>query len=872
MVGKTISHYKIIDKLGEGGMGVVYKAEDTKLDRTVAIKFLPKHVSSNDMERKRFKIEAKAAARLNHPNIATIHSIEDVDDELFIVMEYIDGKELKEDIESGPLAIDDALDISLQVAKGLRTAHESGVVHRDIKATNIMLTDKGDAKIMDFGLAKIRGGPKLTREQSTLGTAAYMSPEQCRGEEVDNRTDIFSLGVLLYEMLTGQLPFRGDYEQAIIYAILNENPDPITGMRTGIPMEIEKIVNKCLMKQVSDRYQHVDDLIVDLRLLKEQYGLKTSQSKLETSSKKRKPRSFISFLTVCILASIAILYFIFFKKPDGISSFPERKMLVVLPFKNLGPAEDEYFADGITEEITSRLCEIKQLGIIGRTSADQYKNTSKPIYQIGEELGVDYLLEGSVRWEKIPGKESRIRVIPQLIKVSDGTHIWTEQYDDILESVFDLQSDIAEKVAEALNITLLGTEQKSLSERPTDNVEAYDYCLRGNYYRTQTQRSEENYRMAENMFLKAVGLDSSFALAYIRLAQLNIEYYWFYYDRDKSRLASAKQYIDKAIEINPPIPEIYIVQGHYYYHGFLDYDNALFELKNGLKLYPDNSEILEYIGCIKRRQGNFEEAISYLKRSVELDPRSSVNSDIGQTYMLLKEYEAAEKYLDIGISIIPEWGELYYWKAKIHILRDGDVDGAYQILKGCFEVVDQEIWWVTFLLVQVRILKGEYEEALTLTFDELPSAFENQFWFETKSQMLARIYGLQNNSNLEKRYYASARAEIESKLSDLPDDERLHSALGIVLAGLGKKEEAIEKGIRATELLPITKEAWRGFFRELDLAKIYCMVGEYDLAIDKLEYLLSIPGELSVAYIKLDPVWSPLMEIPRFQKILEESI
>jgi TolB-like protein/Flp pilus assembly protein TadD len=629
-------------------------------------------------------------------------------------------------------------------------------------------------------------------------------------------------------------------------------------------MELERITNKCLQKNSAERYQHVDDLIVDLRRLS---ALKTSQTKPEISATKKKSGLVVTSLIVSILIILSVFYFIFINPSGEVSSSDQRKMLVVLPFKNLGLTEDEYFADGITEEITSRLSEIKQLGVIGRTSADRYrksadryKNTEKSINQIGDELGVDYLLEGSVRWEKVAGSDSRIRVTPQLIKVSDGTHIWTKRYDAILESVFDVQSDIAEKVAKALDLTLLGTEQKSISQKPTDNLEAYDYYLRGNYYQYQRGQSKENNRVAEKMFLKAVGLDSNFVLPYLRLAQINIDYYWLHWDRNISRLTKAKHYIDKSIEINPDIPEIYVASGQYYYQGFLDYDKALFELKKGLELYPDNGEILELIGAIKRRQGKYEEAISYLIRSVELNPLSYLNWEIGITYLLLKKYDEAENYIDIAISSLPEWGNPYYWKAKIHIFHNGDVNRAHQILKSSLDVVDQERLWVTFLLVHIKILDGKYEEALKMLSDEPASAFENQFSFEPKSQILARIYGLQNKNDLAKDYYDSARVVIESKLTTLPDDARLHSALGIVWAGLGKKDEAIREGIRATELLPITKEAWRGFTRELDLAKIYTMVGEYDLAIDKLEYLLSIPGELSVPYIKLDPVWRPMLK------------
>jgi TolB-like protein/Tfp pilus assembly protein PilF len=634
-----------------------------------------------------------------------------------------------------------------------------------------------------------------------------------------------------------------------------------------LPNDLENILNRALQKNPGERYDNLNEMLDDLKKLKRNDA---HQTIVDNPRRKRKQQVFVLLSIAGLILAIMLVYFLFINDSDSGESSAERKMLVVLPFKNLGLQEHEYFADGITGEISSRLSEIKQLGIIGRTSADQYKNTEKSIDQIGEELGVDYLLEGSVRWEKLPGKESRIRVTPQLIKVSDGTQIWTERYDAIHKSVFDLQSNIAEKVAKALDITLLGTEQKSISQKPTDNLEAYDYYLRGNYYFAQRAITEENYRLAEKMFLKTIGLDSNFALPYIRLAQINTDYYWFHWERNKNRLTRAKHYIDKALEINRDIPEIYVVQGHYYYAGFLDYDKALYELEKGLKIYPDNGEIFEWIGYIKRRQGKFEEAISYLKGSIEMNPLSYPNFDIGETYLLLKKYEEAEKYIDIAISSVPERGTYHYYKAKIHIFRNGDVNRAYQILKSSLDVVSQDKLRVTFLLVQIRILEGKYEEAMKMLSDEPANVFENQFTFLPKPQIMANILRLQNKNDLAKDYYDSARVVIEDKLKELPDDSRLHSALGIVLAGLGQKDEAVNMGKRAVELLPIEKEAWRGWHRELDLAKIYTIVGEYDLAIEKIDYLLSIPGELSVPYIKLDPVWKDLLELPRMKEVLSK--
>jgi non-specific serine/threonine protein kinase len=870
MIGKTISHYKIIEKLGGGGMGVVYKAKDTKLDRTVALKFLPPHLHLDEEAEQRFISEAKAASSFDHLNICTIHDINKTDgDQLFIAMACYEGETLRKKLEKGPINVEEAIDFAAQISEGLIKAHQKDIIHRDIKPANIFITNDGIVKILDFGLAKVSSQVQITTMGTTMGTVAYMSPEQTKGGEVDQRTDIWSLGVVIYEMLTGQLPFRGVYEQAVIYSILNEEPPKPAGIDEGI----WNIISKAISKDASLRYQSITDLLDDLNNVKVRFAENKattspgSKHKSGILKSKQKP---IAVFSIVVLALLTAAYFIWINNPSSESALTERKIVVVLPFENLSSSNEEYFADGITEEITSRLSEIKKLGVIGRTSANQYKNTDKTIEQIGDELGVDYLLEGTVRWEKTNDAESRVRVTPQLIKVSDGTHLWTKRYDAVLQSVFDVQSDIAEKVAQALNVTLLSTEQKSLKIKPTDNLLAYDYYLRGNNYLVRGY-SKENYRIADQMFEKAVELDPNFVLAYTKLAQINVDYYWFYWDRTKNRLSKSKDYIEKAKKLNPDLPEVYLALGKYYYHGFLEYDNALTELEKGLKLRQDDGEIISYIGFIKRRQGKFEEAIKDLEKSLKLDPlNTNLTFNIGESYTLLRNYDKADHYFDQAILAIPEWSLPYVFKAKIKLLGNGDIEGAYKILKRSLNVVTLERERLIWALSEVQKFLGKYEDAINTLLTENYTALNDQWQFAPKSQLLATIYGLQNKPDLEIAFFDSARAVLEAKIKELPDDERMFSALGIVLAGLGEKDEAIINGKRAVEMLPIEKEAWRGWQRELDLAKIYTIVGEYDLAIDKLEYLLSIPGELSVPYIKIDPVWRPLLNIPRFQNVLEQ--
>ncbi|UCF05844.1 MAG: protein kinase, partial [bacterium] len=402
MIGKTISHYTILEELGRGGMGVVYKAVDTKLRRTVALKFLSPRALGSEEDKARFLHEAQAAAALSHANICTIHEIDEFEEQSFIVMEFVEGRSLKERIKSGPMKINEAVDVAVQVAEGLREAHAKGIVHRDIKPANIMIKPNGRVKIMDFGLAKAHGQTVLTKVDTTLGTYAYMSPEQARGEAIDHRTDTWSLGIVLYEIVTGQRPFKGDYEQAVIYAIVNEEAEPVTGLRTGIPMELERIITKCLQKDAKHRYQGLADLITDLRQVSESVGtsrtMLTAQAKPVMSNRLMRLLWFAAAVVLIVLAlKLRPRYLTPTEKP---APTDERKMLVVLPFENLGAPEDEYFAAGMTEEITSRIAAVSGLGVISRTSAIQYDRTGKTLRQIGEDLGVDYVLEGTIRWNK----------------------------------------------------------------------------------------------------------------------------------------------------------------------------------------------------------------------------------------------------------------------------------------------------------------------------------------------------------------------------------------------------------------------------------------------------------------------------------------
>jgi non-specific serine/threonine protein kinase len=874
MIGQTISHYNILEKLGGGGMGVVYKAEDIKLKRLVALKFLPPDLTRDDEAKERFVHEAQAASALDHPNICTIYEIDETEDgQLFIAMAYYKGETLKKKIDRGPLPLDEALNLAIQVVQGLERAHEAGIIHRDIKPANIMITERGEVKIVDFGLAKLAGRTRLTKSGSTVGTVAYMSPEQAQGMTSDHRTDLWSWGVVFYEMLTGRLPFEAEYEQAVIYSILHEQPQPMSNVRTEAPEELQQIVDKAMAKNPDERYQNAEELLAELRQANRDVTAETLLPRPEKLPKfiahLSGQRARIAGLAVGIATILAILLLVF--GPAQQDSTSERKMLVVLPFENLGHPEDEYFAEGITEEITSRLATVPELGVIARTSTMQYKNTQKNIAEIGEELGVGYILKGRIRWEHSAEGPSRVRVTSQLIRVVDATHVWADVYEEPLASVFHVQSDIAERVANALDITLIEPERASLKIQPTENLEAYDYYLRGNEYYLRSYH-EKDMQIAIQMYKRAIELDPRFALAYARLAETHAFMYWLYYDRSEERVIKTKEAAAKALELAPDFPEIHQAMGFYYYRCHLDYDRALAEFEIARRHQPNDTHLLEGMAYVRRRQGKMEQAAADLERAVELDPRSALLAyENAVTYMRLRKYSEAVRHAERAIFLRPEWVLPYGSLAMFHLQWQAETKKARSFLEQASQTVnwtltdepDFALSWALSLLYERR-----YEEALKPVSQYAPNVLETQYFFTPKNLFYAQIYGLMGKTQQELAYYDSARVILEAKLREKPHDERVHSALGIAYAGLGREQDAIHAGNRAVELMPVSKDAFKGVKRVEDLARIYAMVGKYDAAIDRIDYLLSIPGELSVQLLHLDPTWAPLHDHPRFQALI----
>jgi len=829
---RQILHYRIERKLGAGGMGEVFLADDTRLHRKVALKFLPESLSADPEARERLLREAQAASKLSHPNILTIHAIESADGRDFIVMEFVEGETLSDYSRSKVRSVEEVLQLTVQIGEGLKKAHESGIVHRDLKPGNILVDADGRPRILDFGLAKLEGAARLTQTGSTVGTMAYISPEQAQGREVDGRADLFSFGVVLYEMLTGSLPFKGEHEAALIYAIVNEEPEPIARFKSGVPAELQRIVGKALAKRPEERYQSAADLVADLR------RARTELSRAAGAGKSAKDE-------------------------------PKRPMLAVLPFANLGPAEDEYFADGMTEEIISRMAVVEGIGVISRTSAMRYKKTDKSIREIGSELGVDYILEGTVRWGRAKDGPSKVRITPQLIRVSDDTHLWSDRYDRTLDDVFDVQSDIAQQVFDNLNVSLLGNERAAVDLRPTTSAEAYNAYLQALAYHRRPGYALANYEKVIERVEEALRHDPEFALAHVLLSIVHSDIYFHGHDLTRKRIALAKAAVDRALEISPSLPQAHSALGLYHYRCFLDYAAAEKELLWALEKNPDDEDIRLYLGAVRRRQGRFQEFLDLCIESLSRNPRDpGLPTEIAVTNMILRRYDEAERYFELALSIDPDAGLINMFAALRHIHATGDVARA----RAQARKIDRQNRhdWMRFVY-SLEIYTRNWDAALAVTGAMDSRLVYEQAWVYSKSFFEGLIFRYMGHSDDAQRAFTEARAQFEAGLADHPGDARFHSALGIVHAGLGNKEEARREAQKGVDLYPTSRDALMGPVREVDLAITLALIGNADAAIDVLERVLSRPAWFSVSQAKLDPAFDSLCDHPRFKALLAKD-
>jgi TolB-like protein/Tfp pilus assembly protein PilF/predicted Ser/Thr protein kinase len=867
MVGSRILHYQITQLLGAGGMGEVYLAEDTRLHRPVALKFLHPMFRQNPEMHDRLVREARSASQLSHPGIVAIHAIEETPEHMFIVMEYAEGRSLRDLARTGAIDLDTALDYARQILLALSAAHDAGIIHRDIKSDNIVVTEKGPVKILDFGLARSGTSVEVTQEGSSSGTPAYMSPEQIQGEKADKRSDLFSFGVVLYEMITGRLPFRGEHASAVNYSIVNESPPPLTAHARNVPPGLQSVVDKLLAKDRESRYQSASDAIADLDRVRA--GLRP------TAARRRRIGPLAAIAGAVLVVVAAAVGWLTLRGTSGGQERPEsgRVKLVVLPFTNLGPTDHEYFADGVTEEVTTRLAKISGLGVISRTSATKYKKSNKTVREIGSELGVNYVLEGTIRWDQSV-KPDHVRINAQLIRVADDTHVWADDFDRVYDQIFTVQSDIAENVAAALNVALLKPEEDAVKAKPTSNLEAYDFYLKARQL-NERATTLDDYRFAVEMMERAIQMDSTFAGAHAQLARYYTNDYFNSRFPEEPRLEQGRKEALAALRHAPEGPEGHVAMGYYYYYGSRDYRRALEEFALAKAKEPNNSDLLQAMAYVQRRQGNWEEAYANLKLATDLDPTSlEISGAFIETAMYMRRYDEAERHVDKALSQAPDRGYLYALKAMTAMLATGNVRAA----RATLTQAETRAHGPDVHSAQLNLdwLTGDYEAVLR----RLPSLVEikrdlgvvdTANYYLTKGFAYTLKAGLYGESATAHAYFDSARTDGERRLKSWPEDPMILIGLAMAHAGLRQKDKAYACAQRAADILPLSRDAVSGGDILFNQATIEALFGDADAAVDKLEVLLRIPSTVTPKVLEVNPLFEPIRNHPRFQRLLREK-
>ena len=850
--------YTLERELGRGGMATVYLAQDVRHARLVALKVLRDDLSGT-IGAERFLHEIRITARLDHPHILPVLDSGAAAGRLWYTMPYVEGETLRERLRREPqLPLDEALRITRELADALGYAHEHAVVHRDVKPENVLLSH-GHARMADFGVARAleaAGVDRLTETGLALGTPAYMSPEQAVAERtVDARSDQYSLACVLYEMLGGEPPYTGATAQAVIAKSLCE-PVPHLGTLRAVPAGVDKAVRRGLAKSPADRYSSVAEFA---RVLE---ATPTATREVGPSGLLRRPtgsRPTWALLAVVVLVGLAMLYL------GRRSTTTDAVAVAVLPFENLGDSADGYFADGVAEAVRGKLAAIPTLRVTARSSSNQYRSTSKTPSQIGKELGVQYLLLATVRWQKAAG-ESRVQVTPELVSASSGSTRWQQPFEARLTDVFAVQAEVAGKVAEALNVALGATTHRQLVRVPTIHVSAYDAFLRGEAASQGMSATDKpRLRRAVAAYEEAVGLDSTYLEAWAQLARARSILY--YLGPPTPELAEATRHAAvRAATLGPARPEGHRAMSAYYANVTRDIHRAFAEDSAALLLGPVDADLLVAVARKEMAFGRWDASLAHLQEASRLDPRSVVTATRrGYVLFWLRRYREAQQAYDVALDLVPTDLASYGQKASIFVAQ-GDTAGARAVIAVAARQVDTAsvvaycgggLAWLLDEALQARLLRLS-----SSAFDD-----DRGDW----GLALAEALWLRGDRPGARAYADSARLALEQQLRFVPDDAGLRIRLSVALAFLGRRAEAIREGERGVALVPVTKDAIEGVSLQNQLLQTYILSGESEAAVDRLEHLLAMPGPLSPAWLRVDPLYAPLRDNPRFKRLVSRD-